>query len=41
VFDPVTFILVTLTLFLTAILACMVPALRAAGTDPMEALRYE
>jgi len=41
VFDPVTFILVTLTLFLTAILACMVPALRAARTNPMEALRYE
>ena len=41
VFDPVTFILVTLTLFLTAILACMLPALRAARTDPMEALSYE
>jgi len=41
VFDPVTFILVTLTLFLTALLACIVPALRAARIDPMEALRYE
>ncbi|NQV31684.1 MAG: ABC transporter permease, partial [Phycisphaeraceae bacterium] len=40
-FDPVTFVLVTLTLFLTAVLACLLPALRAARTDPMVALRYE
>ena len=40
-FDPVAFVVVTLTLLCAAALACLLPALRAARTDPMKALRYE
>ncbi|TMP97546.1 MAG: ABC transporter permease [Verrucomicrobia bacterium] len=39
--DPITFASVVLIFISVAVLACLVPALRAARVDPMEALRYE
>ncbi|HYX53791.1 MAG TPA: FtsX-like permease family protein, partial [Candidatus Limnocylindrales bacterium] len=39
--DPVTFIAVSALLAVAAVLACSQPALRAAKTDPMVALRHE
>jgi putative ABC transport system permease protein len=39
--DPATFAAVLTALAVTALLACCVPALKAARVDPMVALRYE
>jgi len=39
--DPATFVVVSALLVVTSVLACYLPARRAASVDPMVALRYE
>ena len=40
-YDPVVFVVIALLLTAVGLLACWIPAQRAAGLDPVKAIRYE
>jgi ABC-type lipoprotein release transport system permease subunit len=40
-YDPLTLVLAAVLLILVALAASWIPARRAAGIDPMQALRHE
>ncbi len=40
-YDPVTYVVITVAIFITAWIACWLPSRRAAAVDPMIALRAE
>ncbi len=39
--DPILMLAASLTLLVVTLLACAIPARRAARVDPMQAIRYE
>jgi putative ABC transport system permease protein len=39
--DPITFVLTAVLLGIVTLLASYIPSRRAAGTDPISALRYD
>jgi predicted permease len=40
-FDPITFAAIAALMIIVSVAACLIPARRAAGMDPMEAIRVE
>jgi putative ABC transport system permease protein len=40
-YDPATFVVVTATLAVVALVAAWIPAVKAVRIDPLTALRYE
>ena len=41
IYDPLTYVAIAISLFTVAVIACYLPARRAARIDPMNALRQD